>query len=174
MEEAFGLEEGAAPDADAEERSIRAVDADEARRARLRPRLAVREGAGGLLRESSRRHGLEDRVRGKRARPQQLAVPRREDETPRRSVLEQVRSHPGPHEPGERPARAEGRPEVGGERPHVEALAAGDPEYEIGQGERFQLNGVDGDLPSLTLDFHALPRQLVEAPPFLLEGRVHW
>src|SRR5258705_12892751 len=77
MEEAFGLEEGAAPDADAEERSIRAVDADEARRARLRHRLAVREGAGGLLRESSRRHGLEDRVRGKRARPQQLAVPRR-------------------------------------------------------------------------------------------------
>ena len=32
MEEAFGLHEGAAPDADAEERSIRAVDANEARR----------------------------------------------------------------------------------------------------------------------------------------------
>jgi hypothetical protein len=75
MEEAFGLEEGAAPDADAEERSIRAIDADEALRARFRHRLAVREGAGALLRQSRRRHRLQGRIGRKRARPERLAVP---------------------------------------------------------------------------------------------------
>src|SRR5215470_7586114 len=173
MEETFGLHEGAAPHADAEEQAIRSVHADEPGGSGLRHRLPVHEGPSSLLWQPSFGHAREGGVEGEEIWAEVAAVARVTHEAPGRRVLQPVRTHPRPYELSERPAAAERGPEIGGEGAHVEALAAAHADHDIRRGEALQIDAVHHDLAGRALDLYTLARQLVEPAPVVMESGIH-
>src|SRR5262245_38952937 len=156
------------------QQAVRPVDAQQASRARLdRDRLPVDEGAGTLRVEADRRQRAQRGVGWPEPRPEPVSRAGLAHLVPRGRFFQRIRSDAGAHERGERGATAESGAEVRGERAHVGALAAADPDHEVGQVERLETDAVDPHLARLPLDLHPLAGQLVEplaAPP---QRRVH-
>jgi len=133
----------------------------------------MKKGADGRFGEAQLGHPHQRRVRRKELRPEEPPVTRLPHGLPWHRRLEAVRAHARALKRGERAPSPERRAEIGGERPHVEALAAADADHEVWQGHRLEGDGVDHDLARLPLDIEALAGQLVEPLARVMQRGVH-
>src|SRR5712692_5409779 len=175
MQESIGLHAGAAARADAEEGAVETIDAEKGPvpgfgGALYGNGLPMKKGAGRRFGEAQLGHADQRRVRRKELRPEEPAVTRLPHGLPWHRRLEVVRAHARALKRGEGAPRAERRTQIGGERPHVESLAAADANHEVRQDHRLERNGVDRDLARRSLDLQTLSRQLVEPLALVMEG----
>src|SRR2546430_1857678 len=163
--------------ADADERTGDVVDADggAALAARGCPdldRLAVPERDGRALVEGHPLPARQRRFRRRDARPEHCRLGA-DDVGPGDRVGEVEGADTTPDEALDGAAVAERGPQVGGEHPHVSALAADDTEGGPRRGDLVDGDRMDDDFPRLAVDLDPLARQLVEAPPLVVDRRVH-
>src|SRR6267143_6762568 len=143
MQESIGFYTRASARADAQEGAVGTVDTEEGPVGRVGAildanGLPMKEGADGRFGEAQLGHPHQRRVRRKELRPEESPVTRLPHGLPWHRRLEAVRAHARELKRGERASRPERRAEIGGERPHVEALAAADADHEIWQGHRLE------------------------------------
>src|SRR5437660_9450547 len=143
MQEWIGLHAGAAARAYAQESAVGTIDAEEGPVGRVDATLCgndlpMKKRAGGCFREAQLGHPHQRGVRRKELRPEELAVTRLLHGLPWHRRLEAVRTHTRTLKRSERTPRPERCPKIGGERPHVESLAATDADHEVRQGHRFE------------------------------------
>src|SRR3989442_5422634 len=163
--------------ADADERTGDVVDADggAALAARGCPdldRLAVPERDGRALVEGHPLPARQRRFRRRDARPEHCRLDA-DDVGPGDRVGEVEGADTTPDEALDGAAVAERGPQVGGEHPHVSALAADDTEGGPRRGDLGAGGRIGDDFPRLAVDLDPLARQLVEAPPPVVDPRGH-
>src|SRR5438445_232926 len=135
-------------------------------------RLAVPERDGRALVEGHPLPARQRRFRRRDARPEHCRLGA-DDVGPGDRVGEVEGADTTPDEALDGAAVAERGPQVGGEHPHVSALAADDTEGGPRRGDLVDGDRMDDDFPRLAVDLDPLARQLVEAPPLVVDRRVH-
>src|SRR3989442_14602358 len=159
--------------ADADERPGDVMDADGGAALAARgDRLAVPERDGRALVEGHPSPARQGRFRRRDARPEHCRLGA-DDVGPGDRVGEVEGADTTPDEALDGAAVAERGPQVGGEHPHVRALAADDTEGGPRRGDLGDGDRMDDDFPRPAVDLDPLARQLVEAPPLVVDPRGH-
>src|ERR1700730_13980271 len=178
MQESIGLDARAAARADAQEGAAGTIDAEKGSVTRVGGALygnglPMKKGAGGGVGEVQLGHADQRRVWRKELWPEEPGVARLPHRLPWHRCLEAVRAYARALKQRKRAPRAERRAEIGGERPHVESLAAADADHEVRQSHRLERDGGEHDVARLPVDVGALAGELVEPLALVMEGRVH-